>query len=240
MNRPLVIGIGGGTGSGKSCVSEVLRSLLQRNGSVSILDQDSYYRDLSDRPAIERTKVNFDDPGALDHDLLLAHLQDLITGQAIRKPHYCFVSHTRLAGFDIVPAASALIVEGIFGLFDSRVRSLMDYRIFVDVPADIRFIRRLRRDLCDRGRTVDSVITQYLTSVRPMHELFIEPTKAFADVVLKNEGVPAQLAAAVESSFDAWSRSRRNSSAPEMSLLPPHQSNNQTRPSWSINIEGRP
>jgi uridine kinase len=194
----MVVGIAGGTGAGKRCVSEARRLLVQRNGSVSILDQDSYYRDLSHLREIERQKVNFDDPAALDHDLLLAHLLDLIAGKAIRKPRYCFVSHTRLAAFDTISPASTVIVEGIFGLFDSRARSLMDYNVFVDVAADLRFIRRLRRDLEGRGRTVDSVITQYLTSVRPMHDLYIEPTKAFADVVLQNEGSLQQLAVAVQ------------------------------------------
>lgn len=240
MNRPLVIGIGGGTGAGKGCVCEILRSLLQRNGSVSILDQDSYYRDLSERPELERQKVNFDDPGALDHDLLLAHLRDLIAGKAIRKPRYCFVSHTRLAAFDTVPPASTLIVEGIFGLFDSRARSLMDYKVFVDVAADLRFIRRLRRDVQDRGRTADSVITQYLTSVRPMHERFIEPTKAFADAILKNEGAPGELAAAVQSGFDAWSRKHSRSLGLDKCSFFPDQSERRGGSLLSLNVEGRP
>jgi len=239
-NRPLVIGIGGGTGAGKGCVCEILRSLLQRSGSVSILDQDSYYRDLSDRPEIERQKVNFDDPGALDHDLLLAHLQALIAGTEIRKPRYCFVSHSRRSGFDTISPASALIVDGIFALFDPKARSLMDYKIFVDVPADLRFIRRLRRDVLDRGRTVESVITQYLTSVRPMHELFIEPTKAFADVVLKNEGGPGQLAAVVQSSFDAWSWKQGSSIGMEKRAFLPGQSETRIGLLSSLNVEGRP
>jgi uridine kinase len=239
-NRPLVIGIGGGTGSGKTCVSEALRLLLERNGPVSILDQDSYYRDLAHLSALERHKVNFDDPAALDHDLLLAHLRDLIGGKAVRKPRYCFASHTRLATFDMVSPASTLIVEGIFALFDPRARSLMDYKLFVDVAADLRFIRRLRRDLEDRGRTADSVMTQYLTSVRPMHDLYIEPTKAFADIVLKNEGPIEQLVAVVQNCLAAQSARQNRPDRPENYPFFPDRCDRQTGLTRLANLEGRP
>jgi uridine kinase len=181
--KSFVIGIAGGTGAGKTTIVTEIRSLYQQEG-VSVLDQDSYYRDQSHRSQKERDSLNFDDPSAIDHDLLLLHLEGLRRGNSIEKPCYSFTTHTRTPDVQLIGPAAVVLIEGIFAFFDPRIRRLMDLKLFVDADADVRFIRRLSRDVSKRGRTTGSVIAQYLKSVRPMHNRHIQPTKQFADLVV--------------------------------------------------------
>ena len=184
---PFVIGVAGGSGSGKTTVVSKLRAQLSPE-SVAVLDQDSYYKDHSHLSARERAALNFDDPSALDHDLLLFHIQQLRMGKSIAKPVYSFATHRRTQEVTIVEPAAFVIVEGIFALYDSRLRSLMDLRLFIDADLDLRFIRRLQRDIVERGRTAESVIAQYLETVRPMYLQHIEPTREFADLQVSCSG----------------------------------------------------
>ena len=182
---PVIIGIGGGTGSGKTTLA---RALVERYAivGVALVDQDSYYRDQSHLSLPERESVNYDEPSAIDHDLLLEHLRELRAGRRIVKPQYCFASHTRSGEGETVAPRPLVVVAGLFALWEPRIRSLMALKIFVDADADIRFIRRLQRDVLERGRSVQSVVEQYLQTVRPMHKLYIEPTRRHADLVVYN------------------------------------------------------
>lgn len=182
-----MIGIAGGTGSGKSTVARRIYDSLHLDSAV-FLDQDSYYRELGHLPLQERTRVNFDHPDALDNELLAEHLEQLIAGRPVEKPTYDFSAHTRAAQSVRVEPRGVILVEGILLFVESRLRELFDLKIFVDTDADIRFIRRLRRDLDLRGRTLDSVIEQYLATVRPMHFDFVEPSKRYADIILPRGG----------------------------------------------------
>jgi uridine kinase len=183
MPSPLVIGIGGGTGSGKTTVARVLCERCTSLG-VSLIDLDSYYHDRSHLSIEERANVNYDEPYAIDYDLLLSHLNRLLCGQAIQKPRYLFSTHTRSPQFDVVKPTPIIIVEGLFALWEPRICSLMSLKIYVDANPDLRFIRRLQRDLVERGRTVESVVEQYLQTVRPMHHRYVERTRMHADVVV--------------------------------------------------------
>ena len=183
----MIIGISGGTGSGKTTVAlKIIASIGE--ASVLYLQQDSYYRDLADMPRDFRDRVNFDHPDALDNELLLNHLEALRAGRAIARPVYDFVTHTRKLESVRVEALPVIIVEGILIFNDARMRRLMDMKIFVDCDPDIRFIRRLERDIRERGRSVASVVEQYTATVRPMHLEFVEPSKRFADVILPEGG----------------------------------------------------
>jgi uridine kinase len=183
MPTPLIIGIGGGTGSGKTTVA---RNLFERYAElgVSLLDLDSYYLDRSHQSLEERALVNYDEPSAIDYDLLLSHVERLASGQSIEKPRYLFATHTRSSEFDVINPTPLIIVEGILALWDLRICSLMGLKIYVDADADLRLVRRLQRDLRERGRTPESVIVQYLQTVRPMHRRYVEPTKSNADLVV--------------------------------------------------------
>lgn len=183
VSVPVTIGIAGGTGAGKTAIVKRLATLHGKR-SVAVLDQDSYYFNRSHLSEQERAAANFDDPLALDHDLILLHVKHLQSGKSVEKPCYSFITHTRTGEKRTVQPAGLILVEGIFALHDSRLRALMDIKVFIDAAADVRLIRRLERDTKDRGRTVDSVIQQYVRSVRPMHDQHVEPTKAFADLVL--------------------------------------------------------
>jgi len=185
--KPFVIGIAGGTGSGKTTVARRIYDSLHLDSAV-FLDQDSYYRDLAHLPLDERVKLNFDHPDALDNALLTQHLRSLIERRAIDKPTYDFMAHTRAEATVRVEPRDIVLVEGILLFAEPRLRDLFDLKIFVDAEADVRFIRRLRRDTEDRGRSLDSVIEQYLSTVRPMHFEFVEPTKRWADVILPRGG----------------------------------------------------
>ena len=184
---PFVIGIAGGTGSGKTTVARRLYESLHLDSAV-FLDQDSYYVSLDHLSLEERKKVNYDHPHSVDNELLAHHLGELMAMRAIEKPLYDFAAHTRAGETLRVEPREIILVEGILLFVDERLRELFDLRIFVDTEADLRFIRRLQRDLELRGRTIDSVIEQYLTTVRPMHFEFVEPSKRYADIILPRGG----------------------------------------------------
>lgn len=181
-SRPLVIGVVGGSGSGKTTVARAIYDALGLD--AAFVDQDAYYLDLAHLSLAERMAVNFDHPDAFDTELLLAHIGALREGRAIDKPTYDFAAHTRAAATIRVEPRDVVIVDGILLFADARLRALLDIKVYVDVADDIRFIRRLERDVQDRGRTMAGVIRQYLETVRPMHLEFVEPSKRHADVIL--------------------------------------------------------
>lgn len=184
---PIVIGIAGGTGSGKTTVAQ---EILRRVGSdkIAYLPHDAYYKDHSHLPPEKRALVNYDHPDSLETSLLVAHIQALKRGQAIERPVYDFTTHSRTRQTVRVEPRPIILVEGILIFVEPALRELFDVKIFVDTDADIRFIRRLRRDIQERGRTVESVIEQYLRTVRPMHLEFVEPSKRYADVIIPEGG----------------------------------------------------
>lgn len=183
----MIIGICGGTGSGKTTVANRILEAVSAN-EVIFLQQDSYYRNLNDMPLDYRQAVNFDHPDALDNDLLVKHIRRLKAGAAVELPIYDFKTHTRLNETRHVESKQIVIVEGILIFADLRILEELDIKVFVDTPDDIRFIRRLQRDMAERGRTVESVIEQYMGSVRPMHMQFVEPSKRYADVIIPEGG----------------------------------------------------
>ena len=185
--RPLTIGIAGGTASGKTTVARRLVERLQGH-PVAFLDQDAYYRDLADMPMEERRAFNFDHPDAFDTELLVAHLRELQAGRAVEKPVYSFAEHTRTRDTVRVNPGDAIILEGILVLALEAVRRELDVKVFVDSDADVRVIRRLSRDIKERGRDFDSVVEQYFKTVRPMHYGFCEPSKRYADVIIPHGG----------------------------------------------------
>ncbi|WP_319470589.1 uridine kinase [uncultured Trichococcus sp.] len=187
MKKPIVIGVTGGSGSGKTSVS---RAILDKFTDVSILllEQDFYYKDQSDLPFEERLKTNYDHPFAFDTDLFIKDLEKLIQYESIEQPVYDYSKHTRSDQVIHREPKEVIIVEGILILEDQRLRDLMDIKVYVDTDDDIRIIRRIKRDMESRGRTLDSVIHQYLTVVKPMHQQFIEPTKKFADIIIPEGG----------------------------------------------------
>jgi len=183
----LIIGICGGTGSGKTTVANRILESVSAS-EVVFLQQDSYYRNITDLPLDYRNIANFDHPDALDNDLLVNHVRRLKAGEAVELPVYDFRTNTRLNETRHVEARPIVIVEGILIFAEPRLLEQMDIKVFVDTPDDIRFIRRLRRDLDERGRTVESVIEQYVATVRPMHMQFVEPSKRHADVIIPEGG----------------------------------------------------
>ena len=185
--RPVVIGIAGGSCSGKTSVTRAIYDVF-REHSVVVIEQDYYYKDQSHMTFEERLETNYDHPLAFDTDLLIEHINKLLNRQAIDKPVYDYVQHTRADEVIHVEPKDVIIVEGILVLEDERLRELMDIKLFVDTDPDLRIIRRIQRDIQERGRTADSVIEQYLTAVRPMHNMFIEPTKRYADVIIPEGG----------------------------------------------------
>jgi uridine kinase len=187
MNSPFVVGVAGGTGSGKTTVARKLVEQFERK-PVRLIPQDAYYKDLRDMTREERSHVNFDHPLAFDNDLLVKHLDELLAGRAIHQPVYNYITHSRSEEAVRIDPAPILIVEGIMVLEDSQLRERMDLKVYVDTDADERFIRRMQRDLIERGRSIDSVVDQYLSSVRPMHLQFVEPTKRYADVIVPEGG----------------------------------------------------
>jgi uridine kinase len=186
----LVISIAGGSGSGKTTVAQVI---LQRVGPdrISFLQHDAYYKDLSGLPPVQRAEVNFDHPNSLESELLIQHIKQLKDGQPVEVPIYDFSTHSRTERTYTVQARSVILVEGILLFAEPALRELFDVKIFVDTDSDLRFIRRLQRDISERGRTTDTVIHQYMTTVRPMHLEFVEPSKRYADVIIPEGGFNA-------------------------------------------------
>jgi uridine kinase len=187
MRKPVVIGVTGGSGSGKTSVTNAIYESLKEL-SILVLQQDYYYKDQHNVPFEQRLKTNYDHPLAFDNDLLIKHIEKLLRYQAIEKPVYDYSIHTRSDKVIPVAPKEVIILEGILVLEDERLRNLMDIKLYVDTDADLRIIRRLERDIRERGRTFDSVIDQYLNVVRPMHNQFIEPTKRYADIIIPEGG----------------------------------------------------
>ncbi|QRG69470.1 uridine kinase [Brevibacillus choshinensis] len=187
MRNPVLIGVAGGSGSGKTTVARELFRQFQ-NDSVTMIEQDSYYKNQDHLEMEERYLTNYDHPLAFDNDLMLSHLQDLLQGKAIEKPIYDFKEHTRKKETIRIDPKDVIILEGMLILEDERIRDLMDIKVFVDTDADVRIVRRIARDIEERGRSLDSVVNQYLNVVRPMHLQFIEPTKRYADVIIPEGG----------------------------------------------------
>lgn len=185
--RPIVIGVTGGSGSGKTSVSRAILKALP-NHSILLFEQDSYYKDQSHLSFEERLNTNYDHPFAFDTDLLIEHLKDLMEYKAIEKPVYDYEAHTRSKEVIYQEPKEVIILEGILILEDEHLRDLMDIKVYVDTEDDIRIIRRIKRDMHDRGRSLDSVIGQYLSVVKPMHQQFIEPTKKYADIIVPEGG----------------------------------------------------
>src|SRR5690606_591477 len=183
----MIIGICGGTGSGKTTIARAIVGAIGAE-RVILVEQDSYYRNLADMPLDECHQANFDHPDSIDSDLLFNHLRRLKNGDAIEMPVYDFKTHTRNAESDHIEPKPVVIVEGILIFAEPRIAGLLDVKVFVDTPDDIRFIRRLKRDINERGRTMESVIAQYYRTVRPMHHEFVEPSKRFADVIIPEGG----------------------------------------------------
>lgn len=184
--KPLIIGIAGGTGSGKTTLTN---SLLERfDGQVGVIYHDNYYKRNDHLTYEQRCLLNYDAPSAFDNDLLVAHLKDLLEGQTIETPVYDFADHNRSEQTLVVTPQPIIILEGILIFADPEIRELCDIKLFVDTDADVRILRRLRRDVIERGRTIESVEAQYLTTVKPMHELHVEPSKRYVDMIIP-EGV---------------------------------------------------
>jgi uridine kinase len=185
----VVIGIAGGSASGKTSVAnKLVENQINKVSSIALLRLDDYYKDLSNLKIEERSKTNFDHPDSIDFDLLSDHLQKLKDGKSINKPIYDFSIHNRQDKSELINPVNVVILEGILALSEAVIRDLCDIKIFVDTADDIRFIRRLKRDTRERGRTIESVISQYLETVRPMHMQFVEPSKKYADIIIPEGG----------------------------------------------------
>ncbi len=183
----LLIGVAGGSGSGKTTVSHAILERVGRD-RIAYLQHDAYYRDRSALPPAERARINYDHPDSLETDLLIEQLKQLRAGRAIEMPQYDFAQHVRKSTTRRVEPRAVILVEGILIFADRALRDLFDIKIFVDTDPDLRFLRRLQRDIAERGRTVESVIAQYLETVRPMHLEFVEPSKRYADVIIPEGG----------------------------------------------------
>ena len=185
---PLVIGIAGGSGSGKTTVAQ---EILQRVGPdrIAFLQHDAYYKDLSGLPPIQRAAVNFDHPNSLESELMIRHIEQLKRSEPVEVPIYDFATHSRTKESFTVQPRAVILIEGILIFVEPALRNICDVKIFVDTDSDIRFIRRLQRDIAERGRTEDMVVKQYLSTVRPMHMEFVEPSKRYADVIIPEGGM---------------------------------------------------
>ena len=185
--KPTIIGICGGSGSGKSTIVKEISNLVPKH-KLSIIEEDSYYKDQSDMSFSERLKTDYDHPSAFDHELMNEHIEDLISGKSINKPIYNFEENNRTKDTILVEPTEVIIIEGLMILFEEKIRDLLDIKVYIDTDSDMRIIRRVLRDINERGRTVDSVITQYLKTVRPAHFQFIEPSKRYADIIIPEGG----------------------------------------------------
>jgi uridine kinase len=186
MIKPIVIAVAGGSSSGKTTVVNKIMSNFQAE-KVEVIRHDDYYKDQSDKTIEERRAVNYDHPLALDNDLFYEHIKDLLAGKAIDKPTYDFVALNRQKVTEKIYPAEIIILEGILVLEDERIRNLADIKIFVEADDDTRLIRRIKRDTTERGRTLENVLNQYLTTVKPMHHAFVKPTKRYADIIIPND-----------------------------------------------------
>ena len=185
--KPLIIGIAGGTGSGKTTVAKKIAQALPQ-ASVAFLDMDGYYRNLAHLPMDERRQVNWDHPEAFDLDLFVSHLEQLARGGPVEKPVYDFTTHVRSSRTERITPADVIVVDGILLFVDERVRALCDVKVFVDADPDIRLVRRIQRDMSERDRPLEEILQQYLTTVRPMQQQFVEPSKRYADIILPRGG----------------------------------------------------
>jgi uridine kinase len=183
----MIIGICGGTGSGKTTIARAIVEAVGKT-NVVLVEQDSYYRNLADMPLDERHQANFDHPDSIDSDMLVNHIRRLKQGLQVEMPMYDFKTHTRSERIEIIEPKQVVIVEGILIFSEARVLDLLDVRVYVDTPDDVRFIRRLQRDILERGRTVETVVAQYYRTVRPMHHEFVEPSKRHADIIIPEGG----------------------------------------------------
>jgi len=208
MKKPIVIGVAGGTGSGKTTLSRAIADKMNHYDIV-IIQHDSYYKDRSYLPLSERERINYDHPDALETSLLLQNLKDLVAGNQVEVPEYDFVSHTRKKFGKLVLPAKVIILEGVLVLTDHQLRELIDIKIFVDTDDDIRFIRRLQRDTIERQRSIEAVIKQYMESVRPMHIEFAGPSEKYADIILSgaNNNVAVDMVASMIRNKADWSKS---------------------------------
>ncbi|CCZ85698.1 uridine kinase [Firmicutes bacterium CAG:631] len=184
--KPILIIVAGGSASGKSTVvNEIIERL--KSVHVAIIKHDDYYVDLTNMPMEERKLVNYDHPSSLDNELLYQHLQDLLNNKAVLKPTYDFIEHNRNTNKELLEPKKVIILEGILSLVDKRIRDLASIKIFVELDDDLRFIRRLTRDINERGRSVESVIQQYLTTVKPMYHKYVKPQKKYCDIIIPND-----------------------------------------------------
>ena len=184
IQYPIIIGIAGGTGTGKSTFTNRLKSIFR--DQVTVLYYDNYYRAHDDIPFEERQKINYDHPDAFETDLLLEHLKELKEGKTIQCPVYDYTKHNRSDKVVEVKPSKIILLEGILVLSDTRLRDMMDYKIFVEADADERILRRVLRDVKERGRDIENIVNQYLSTVKPMHYLYVEPTKMYADIVINS------------------------------------------------------
>ncbi len=185
-SQPYIVGIAGGTGSGKTTIADVI--VHHFNEKILSIPHDRYYRSQDELSMEERVKTNYDHPQALETDLLIQHIHELLNGNTVEMPDYDFAIHTRKKETTTVHPAPLILIEGILIYENEALRDLIDLKIFVDVPADIRIIRRIRRDVDERGRTVEMSMKQYFATIRPMHELFVEPSKHYSDILIPQGG----------------------------------------------------
>lgn len=186
MKNTFILGIAGGTGSGKTTIAQKITSYF--NKKITYIPHDHYYKDQSNKTPEERVETNYDHPDALDTDLFTWHLETLLEGKSVEIPNYDFTTHTRKSETTTTSPTPLILIEGILIFQNKKLRNLMDLKVFVDVPADIRILRRTKRDIEERGRTLDSCYAQYVTYTRPMHEIFVEPSKSFADIIIPRGG----------------------------------------------------
>jgi uridine kinase len=205
----LIIGIAGGSGSGKTTVANAILKTVGKE-KIAYLPHDAYYKDLNTLPPLQRKQINFDHPDSLDSDLLIQHIQTLKKHSPIELPVYDFTTHSRTTKTILIKPHRVIIVEGILIFADARLRELFDVKIFVDTDADIRFTRRLLRDITERGRTTENVINQYLGTVRPMHLEFVEPSKRYADVIIPEGGFNTVALEMVTARIDSLLRHNAN------------------------------